>query len=229
MIWQQEEEQYLIDNYSSQDIKKLCKILNKSEPAIRNKASRFNLEKCKKSWTEEEEKYLIANYHKKDTETIQKFLNRTPTSIRNKAGQLGLKKRKWTDQEENYYLSLVGEYPWNIVAEKYNFWAKKNNYPVKSIYQLRRKLRHLRVSCRLNNSASYLGVRDIQLLLGCDKNTVYSLQKIYPELKSPEGEGKDKICFHRKTIRNWLINNQNILERHQKSLDIRWLTDILVN
>lgn len=230
MDWQQEEEQYLIENYVSQDIESLCETLNKTEAAIRNKASRFNLKKNKKTWTEEEEKYLINNYHKQEDKALKKTLNRSSCSIRNKAAQLGLKKRKWTETEEEYYLSLVGEYPWNLVEQKYNHWAKQKGYSLRSVHQLRRKLRHLKASCRLNYSSTYLGVKDIQLLLGCDKNTVYSFQKVYLELKNPEGgTGWDRMCFHRKTIRKWLINHQELLERHQKSLDIRWLTDILIN
>lgn len=227
-FWSPEEEAFLKENYDRMSTKALSEKLRRSPVAIRQKASRLRLPKNLINWEENEEKYLLENYHKKSYTQMAKHLNRSASAIRNKSYKMGLKRKKWRKEEEEFLLSLLGEYPWNSIESKYNRWAKEKGYPSKKEESLKRKVRYLRASIRLDNSSSYLGVRDIQLLLGCDKMTVYRFQKIYPELKKVKGgEGRDRVCFSRKTIKKWLANNQEVLERYQEKLNIRWLVDIL--
>lgn len=229
--WTEEEEAYLKDNYFSLDLDILSKELGRTQNAIRNKASHFKLARNNpNAWTKAEEEYLKNNYYKKSYDAIAKDLNKKKKSILDKASRLNLKQKQWLEAEEEYLLSLVGEQPWGLIQGKYNHWARINGYRHKTIRQLKKKLEDLRISHRLNGSSTYLGIKDICLLLGCHKSTVNNLRKVYPELKKPEGKhGHDRICFHRKTIRKWLVNNPDVLERHQKKLDIRWLMDILTN
>ncbi len=229
-FWTLEEEEFLKENFVAFNIQEIAKQLERSPNSLRNKAYKLQLRKETVLWTEEEEEYLKTHYCKQSYQAIALALNRTDSAVLNKASKLGLKKRQWLPEEEEYFLSLVGDYPWQKILDLYNRWAEKNGYRKKTERQLKNKLKDSQLSPRLDGSSEFLGVKDIQLLLDCDKNTVYNLQKKYPELSKPKGiKGHDRMCFDRKTIKNWLINNPDVLERHQKKLNIRWLVDILIN
>ena len=90
-IWTKEDEQYLKDNYSTQNKKDLIKFYNKSWNAITRKASNLGLKRDIKAreynrgWSEEETRYLIDNYEFGDIAIIAKKLNRTKKAITERA------------------------------------------------------------------------------------------------------------------------------------------------
>lgn len=117
-FWTKEEEQYLIDNYSNDNIEQLAIKLNRSVASIKHKAYRLNLLGERKSvrnpyaqdWTKEEEQYLIDNKTKPITE-LAKDLGRTKNSVLAKFTRLGLRKPRhkfWTKKEDLYLENNIG-------------------------------------------------------------------------------------------------------------------------
>ena len=75
-LWSKEEEQYLRNNYSTQNKDSLIAHYNKSWNAITRKASKLGLKRdikkreYNRGWSEEDTKYLIKNYEFGDLEDI---------------------------------------------------------------------------------------------------------------------------------------------------------------
>lgn len=98
--WNDEEDNYLITNYSNGKKDEMIKKLNRSWVSIQSRASRFNIKKINveikgldvKIWSNEEINFLKENYRSLDKEQLIKHLNRTWSSIQNKAHLLSIER-----------------------------------------------------------------------------------------------------------------------------------------
>lgn len=116
IYWNNEEIEFLKNNYDTMSYKEISSILGKTEGAIRAKC--FDLSLVKHSrWTNEEILYLRENYEIKPTQEIASHLNRSSNSIKIKARKCGLKKYPYTcnynffktidSEEKAYWLGFI--------------------------------------------------------------------------------------------------------------------------
>lgn len=187
----------------------------------------------KHDWLMPEKEYVIANYQQMPTTEISKALfeisgvHRSRKSINAIAVRLGVSKRRiWSEEETNQLLELSGEYSQADLVNRFNRWARDKGLRSRSPGQIRSKLRHQKEAVRLNASSKYLTNVDIKLLLGCNRTTVSNLLKQHKKELNPQKDG-GKTYVSRAKLRTFLVNHQDILERYQSKLDIRWLVDIL--
>lgn len=93
--WNQQEEDFVRDNYLKMSIINIKKILNRSEQSILHKAHRLNLiKKPINNWRLAEIEFLSNNYLNMNNIGLSNRLNRKYGSIHNKIIQLGLKRPK---------------------------------------------------------------------------------------------------------------------------------------
>ncbi|WP_312908702.1 hypothetical protein [Tissierella praeacuta] len=88
--WNDDEIQYLKDNYGTKNIEEIEKKLKRSRNSIFKKAKRLNLTNTMKKWKEEDINYLIEKWGHEPMEKISKQLNRSNNAIKKKAIQLQL-------------------------------------------------------------------------------------------------------------------------------------------
>jgi len=97
-IWTEEEESYLIQNYSSDKLDHLTEYFSRSKQAIFKKAQKLGLkiDRAKadynRYWSKKETEYLTNNYEFGDIDEIAKTLNRTRKAITERAKLLKLRR-----------------------------------------------------------------------------------------------------------------------------------------
>lgn len=187
-----------------------------------------------KPWNKAEIEYLKANYATLSNTKLSKALfkinpqaSRSSDAIKAKANKLKLNKGfYWTKAEIDYLTELIGEYPINKLIRKYQTWAKNNKLRLRSPSQIRERIKNQKDSLRLNASSKYITTQDLKFLLGCDRTTAHNLFKTYKKELNTQFDGTTTYVSRAK-LRRFLLNHQDILERYQKKLNIRWLIDIL--
>lgn len=93
--WQDEEIDFLKENYGKMDYKELIKKFKKSVKRIRTKANSLGLKKESfRYWTKKEEKILQKNYKKLTQKNLSRILGRSCKAIGIKAYHLGLSENK---------------------------------------------------------------------------------------------------------------------------------------
>lgn len=93
--WENEKEQYLIDNYQKKSITEIAAAIGKTFKATKGKALKLGLKKnVKYIWTEDKIAYLKANYENERTDVLCEYLGVTVNQIYDKASIFGLKKSK---------------------------------------------------------------------------------------------------------------------------------------
>jgi len=98
--WLNDDDEYLIKNYSTGDKNKLINDLNRGWCSIQSRASKLSLKRRKTTiksndvsiWDDSEIEYLSHNYPHLDKYEIMNYLNRGWSSIQNKAFLLGIKR-----------------------------------------------------------------------------------------------------------------------------------------
>ena len=88
IVWEEKEIEYLKENYK-ECLKKLSKILNKSEYQISCMIGKLKLSK-KKKWNDLDDNYLRDNYLIKTDLEIAKELERSLASVKSRRGRLKL-------------------------------------------------------------------------------------------------------------------------------------------
>lgn len=98
--WSQREDGILRQLYGSEPVAKIACTLDRSEVAVRKRASHLQLKSSdrrriepRKTWTDAEERILIEEFCDTSTRALAKKLNRSETAIINRARILGLKNR----------------------------------------------------------------------------------------------------------------------------------------
>ncbi|MDJ0595664.1 MAG: hypothetical protein QNJ72_37725 [Pleurocapsa sp. MO_226.B13] len=125
--------------------------------------------------------------------------------------------------------SQLGDYPWEKVPYLYNLWAQKNGFVDRTIEQIENKIIRHKKSRRLDCSSEYLTTTDLSFLLGCDRHTSARFFKTYRQELKPQGEFKkgSGAYVSRRSLKKWLINHQNVVERYRSTMDLIWYTDII--
>lgn len=102
--WNEQEFEFLKNNYNKLTIKQIAKKLNKKDASVSYALKCLRLVKQPhRPWTYEDDKFIIDNYLSMTTKELAKHLNRTIPSIDSRKGKLGLEKFiKWTDSETKY-------------------------------------------------------------------------------------------------------------------------------
>lgn len=77
--------------------------------------------------------------------------------------------KRWTDQELEILLSMLGDMPWPMVVTKYNAWAISQGYPERTELGMRRKVEGRRISRRPVGAWITTGL--ISQLLGVSQET----------------------------------------------------------
>lgn len=190
------------------------------------------------TWEQSEEKYLIDNYRKLSNQALVERLQeinsagikRSVLSIKIKAQKMGLFKRIfWTNEEEEYLFSLLGEYHWSELVKVYNQWAKNNQSKPRNLQQIKNKVLQKKKSIRLNASTKYLTSLDLSYLLGCSRQTATRIfQKYQSELKVKGTLTKGTQSYaSRVNVKKWLLNHLDIVEKYRDTLDLLWYSDII--
>jgi len=91
--WTIEEDQHMINNYSSLPLETLMKDLNRSRHSILKRAQYLNLTLKLRHWTENEINYLEENWGIRNIKSISKKLNRSTEAVHLKACQLSLREQ----------------------------------------------------------------------------------------------------------------------------------------
>lgn len=118
--YNEQEINFIKENYEKMTVKQLAESLNKSKSSIEYAVRKLGLIKqVHKPWTDNECQYLIDNYEEKTSEEIGKHLNRTIHSVNSERDRLGLVRHEsWTDDEVLYLIenflykthAEIGEY-----------------------------------------------------------------------------------------------------------------------
>lgn len=96
--WNEEELQFLRENYGVLSLEEIAKKLNRTVSSIMHKAKRNGIKSVCKSeqrWTDEQVQYLIDNYKLKTNKELAKILHKTKVAVDIKANNLGLKNTKY--------------------------------------------------------------------------------------------------------------------------------------
>ena len=98
--WSQREDDALSETYGSKPVAEIANKLNRSEVAVRKRASHLQLKSNdrrgvapRQTWTESEERVLMEEFCDTNTRELADKLNRSETAIINRARLLGLKNR----------------------------------------------------------------------------------------------------------------------------------------
>lgn len=84
-IWNNCEEQYIIDNYEIMTIEEIASFLKRSKDSVFKKAKRLGLTEEIKNWTYEEEQFLVEKWGKISKYHIAKKINKSVLAVRKKA------------------------------------------------------------------------------------------------------------------------------------------------
>lgn len=109
--WEPWEDEFMITNYGKLSRQEIAKKLNRTVPAINNRAKKLDLRTKKPSdWTEEEISFMCANWRNMSIKNIAKRLGRSFHAVEVKATRLQLgpqiDPQKWTAQEICYLLRI---------------------------------------------------------------------------------------------------------------------------
>ena len=103
MEWEEEELQYLRDNYRHGNCQAVADKLGRGLRAIQCKAGRLGITRKQKAWTRREEDLLREIYPKQQVSETCKQLGRSRMSITARAGVLGLTLNYDVYCESKYY------------------------------------------------------------------------------------------------------------------------------
>jgi len=87
--WTKEEKEYLINNYTSDNVDEMANELQRNKEAVVTMACKLGVSK-NTEWTESEINYLLNNYNVKSRAEIAHYLQRTVTAVSVKMSKLGL-------------------------------------------------------------------------------------------------------------------------------------------
>ena len=119
--WNQEEDEFLIQNYDKLTSAEIAKKLNRTIPSINARREKLGLIEHL-PWTEEEIILLKQNYLFLSHEELGKILNRSKQAITAKCFELNLYKKElpWTEEEINFVKKNYMEMPTREIAEILN-------------------------------------------------------------------------------------------------------------
>lgn len=115
--WNEEELQFLRENYGVLSLEEIAEKLNRTIPSIKHKAERNGIKSVCKSeqrWTDEQVRYLIKNYKLKTNKELAKILHKTKVAVDIKANNLGLENTKY-HYNQNFFS--------NIDTEEKAYWC----------------------------------------------------------------------------------------------------------
>ncbi len=115
--WNEEELQFLRENYGVLPLEEIAEKLNRTIPSIKHKAERNGIKSVCKSeqrWTDEQVRYLIKNYKLKTNKELAKILHKTKVAVDIKANNLGLANTKY-HYNQNFFS--------NIDTEEKAYWC----------------------------------------------------------------------------------------------------------
>lgn len=119
--WTKEQEDFLCDNYSDENINYICNILKKSINSIRWKANLLGIYR-EKTWDSEMDKYLIDNYSKNiPREELAIKLGVTLPSLYSRASGLNLKSGHfWTNEDDELLKQIYNDLSKEELEVKFN-------------------------------------------------------------------------------------------------------------
>lgn len=121
--WSKEDIDFLKENYKNQTIKELAEKLNRSEYAIRWKASYLQLTLPQIEYTKEEDEFIIANHKVITIQEIAEQLGRTKASVNKRIHKIIVKDMPNYDKNE---IVIENNIPFkNSVAESYRIALSK--------------------------------------------------------------------------------------------------------
>lgn len=126
--WNQEEIQFLEDNYKTMSYDELANKLNRTKKAIQGKLHGLNLIKeiKSKNWSDEEIQFLKENINSLSYEEISSHLNRSISAIYTKVWELDLiipelkGSRKLKSEQVNFIIANYDKYTDRQLANRFN-------------------------------------------------------------------------------------------------------------
>jgi biotin operon repressor len=115
--WSKEHIDFLKENYKNLSIKELAEKLNRTEYAIRWKASYLQLTLPQIGYTKEEDEFILANHKVITIQEIAEQLGRTKASVNKRIHKIIVKEMPTFDKNE---IAIESNIPFkNSVAESY--------------------------------------------------------------------------------------------------------------
>lgn len=230
-LWTEKEKEALkklyAANYSAQDI---AKRLNRTLWAVQAKICKERAIKTR-PWTEQDLELLRMLYPnlRYSIADIAKRLNRTETAISAKAFEKKLNRnlvKQWSQAETDYLLETIGNHIFEEAIKKYNSWASRNGYSVRTRNQIVVKLKKEKVSRRLQFGSDWLDTAAIAAILGGNQKNISDWWSKYEKELKPKSIGNRRKAIHRKDFAKFLINHPDILDRYRHRFDALLLMDL---
>ncbi len=132
LIFTEEQDRFIFENYKSMSTKEIAGILNFKIEQIRGRANYLGIVKDSQGiFTEEEKQFIIDNYPTMTAEEMKKALGKTANQIRGYASSKGLKKekqyKKYNDEEKQYILENYNIVPTGEIAKYIGVTTKQIN------------------------------------------------------------------------------------------------------
>lgn len=175
--WTQEMDDYLISNFSRQNIPDLMEYYGKSYQAIMDRASRLGL-KCGRFLTESEKKFIQENSKTMNGVQMAKLLGRSKSAIAKYMRSIDVKSvHYWSDDDLEYLEDAMGKVSVSQISRK----LKRTESAVRT------KAVKSGIGCFTDNT-EYLSMAEVIRLLGKKSKSVYR----YAENKKLKTIKKDK-------------------------------------
>ena len=105
-MWTEDEEKFLIENYTKFGCKRCAEVLHKSSEAVKHKAASLKLQSAR-NWTDEEANILLKHYKTDGVDYCVEQLKRERCAIHAKARKLGLANNRaegWSTNEIDFII-----------------------------------------------------------------------------------------------------------------------------